>query len=127
MAAAAVLMSVIWAVAIGQQIMRREALRTAPKVTVEELNVAYRKDRAHARRQFAGRLIIITGTVLGMDEGLFGDGAIHLGGGQDLEVECDVGSQFGMVKLGQTARAAGVCGPESNGVLRMERSEVLAP
>jgi hypothetical protein len=62
-------------------------IAAAPHITDEYLIDAYEKHLASARQRFDHQLIVLTGEMSGYDEGLIGDGAVHMG-----SIECDPGA-----------------------------------
>ena len=105
---------------------RQESVRiaAAPHVTDASLTAAYQKNAQTAGRRFDHKMVVVTGTVAGMDEGLFGDGCIHMGGA----VVCDVGGHFGGTGWGQHVAVVGICeGMDANGNLNLNECRVFKP
>ena len=102
-----VLLAVVPILLMWQQAQLEHAARikAAPHITAEYLTSTYEKDRTAAHHQFDGKMIVLTGSVSGMDEGLIGDGCIHIGGA----IECDVGGNFRGVGVGQQVTIMGIC------------------
>ena len=99
-------------------------IAAAPRVTDDDLTLAYKRNQEAARRRFDHKRLIVTGTVGGMDEGLFGDGCIHMG----EAVICDVGGHFGGAASGRSAMVVGTCkGKDAYGAIWISDAYVLKP
>lgn len=88
----------------GRGRQEAEQIAAAPHLTAEDLTAAYEQKKAVARRKFDQKFIVLTGYVSGLDEGLIGDGAVHMGA-----IECNVGGEYGSCRAGQTCTLVGTC------------------
>jgi hypothetical protein len=106
--------------------VRRESahIAAAPRLSVDMLTLAYQKHTAMAHKQYDHKFLVLTGYVTGKDEGLFGDGAIHMGGDYG-EITCDM--NYGDCMVGQSCTVAGTCnGIDSYGMIRFSECRVLS-
>ena len=110
----------LWVWQSRQQFETR--ISAAPRISAEYLASVYEHNRATTGQQYDGKLIVLTGTVSGMGEGLIGDDCIHIG----TSIECDVGGHFDGVARGQDVTLAGVCkGMDAYGMIFVESCSIL--
>src|ERR1051326_8408641 len=101
---------------------RRENARiaTAPRISAEAFSSAYQKHSAIASKQFDHKLLVLTGIVSGKDEGLLGDGAIHMACDVGMDIQCDVGDKYGGCSFGRECTVVGMCeGMDTYGGIRL--------
>jgi hypothetical protein len=127
--AAVCVLLVFLVLAVGQIVLiiqDHARIAAAPRLTAEALDRAYQKQSGAAKRQYDHKFLIVTGYVSGVDEGLLGDGAIHLAdsGG---DIECDVDDHYGDCVVNQPCTVAGVCdGIDSYYVIHFSDCRVLS-
>lgn len=98
-----------------------EMIARAPHVSDDGLTSAYAKNIRAAQKRFDGKIIVIRGVDGGEDEGLFGDGCIHMG-----DVLCDVGSRFEAAAVGKQVTVIGRCkGRDAYGEIYLSDARVL--
>jgi hypothetical protein len=116
---AAVALTALMVQRIGNE---REAaqIKAAPHVTSIEL-IAICKSGREAQKQVLKRLVVVTGYVDGADEGLIGDGALHMG-----NIECDVDGHYGPCKVGSNCTVVGTCeGIDQYGLVLLREARAL--
>lgn len=113
---------VTWVVNSERGKREAEEIAKAPHVSDDTLFSAYTKNSKTAQKKFDGKIIVVTGIDCGEDEGLFGDGCIHM-----ENVVCDVGSHFDAAAVSHPVTVVGMCkGRDAYGNICISNARVLS-